>query len=193
MNLRRLPVIPTLLVLTAIAVMIRLGFWQLNRLHQKEALLTLYNQNVLLSSEAALPAEKAAREGAYFRHTRFECNSAGTTQPMAGHSAKGETGWAQWGECRLGDGVRVDVNLGWSQAPAAMNFSGGTISGIIAPDGPRSARVVADRPMNGLQPSAAPNPNDIPNNHLAYAIQWFLFAVTALVIYALAVRKRLKP
>ncbi|HNJ47416.1 MAG TPA: SURF1 family protein, partial [Novosphingobium sp.] len=32
---------------------------------------------------------------------------------------------------------------------------------------------------------------DIPNNHLSYAVQWFLFAATALVIYGLALRKRL--
>ena len=30
----------------------------------------------------------------------------------------------------------------------------------------------------------------IPNNHLSYAVQWFLFALTALVIYVLAVRKK---
>jgi len=29
-----------------------------------------------------------------------------------------------------------------------------------------------------------------PNNHLSYAIQWFFFAATALVIYVLALRKR---
>ena len=40
--LRRLPVIPTLIVLIAVAVMVRLGFWQLDRLHQKEALLERY-------------------------------------------------------------------------------------------------------------------------------------------------------
>jgi surfeit locus 1 family protein len=42
-----------------------------------------------------------------------------------------------------------------------------------------------------LQPNARPDPNDIPNNHLSYAVQWFLFALTALVIYGLALRKRL--
>jgi surfeit locus 1 family protein len=31
---------------------------------------------------------------------------------------------------------------------------------------------------------------NIPNNSFAYAIQWFLFAATALVIYALALRRR---
>lgn len=191
MSLRRIPIVPTLLVLLAAGVMVRLGFWQIDRLHQKEALLALYSQNVLLSSEVALPAARAERERAYFRHTRFECPSTGTTRPMAGHNTKGETGWAHWGECRLADGSAVAVSLGWSQAPGAVRYSGGPISGIIAPDDARGARVVADRPINGLEPSAAPDPNAIPNNHLSYAIQWFLFALTAVVIYALAVRKRL--
>jgi surfeit locus 1 family protein len=32
----------------------------------------------------------------------------------------------------------------------------------------------------------------IPNNHRSYAVQWFAFALIALIIYGLAVRKRLK-
>jgi surfeit locus 1 family protein len=30
----------------------------------------------------------------------------------------------------------------------------------------------------------------LPNNHLMYAGQWFFFALTALVIYVLALRKK---
>jgi surfeit locus 1 family protein len=30
----------------------------------------------------------------------------------------------------------------------------------------------------------------VPNNHLSYAVQWFLFAAIASVIYVLAVRRR---
>ena len=59
--------------------------------------------------------------------------------------------------------------------------------GVVAP-GPR---LVADPPLAGLQANARPDPSDIPNNHLSYAVQWFLFAATALVIYAIALRKRL--
>ena len=45
-------------------------------------------------------------------------------------------------------------------------------------------------PQAGLEQLAAPDPNDLPNNHLMYAGQWFFFALTALVIYVLALRKR---
>jgi surfeit locus 1 family protein len=60
--------------------------------------------------------------------------------------------------------------------------------GVIAP-GPR---LVADPPLAGLDANAMPDPSEIPNNHFAYAVQWFLFAATALVIYVLAVRRRMR-
>ena len=74
-------------------------------------------------------------------------------------------------------------------------------SGIALPEagrGPTEANVnldfhiVANPPLAGLQPNATPDPRDIPNNHFSYAVQWFLFAGVALVIYALALRKRLR-
>jgi surfeit locus 1 family protein len=49
---------------------------------------------------------------------------------------------------------------------------------------------VIGRPVAELAPLAPPDPADIPNNHLAYAGQWFFFALTALVIYVLALRRR---
>lgn len=190
--MRRIPILPTLIVLAAVAVMIRLGLWQLERLHQKDAMLERYVRAVSLSSDVRLPRDPAAREKVWFRHTTFECLADGDTQPMAGHNAKGETGWAQWGQCRTMDGKLVaEVNLGWSQTPSAFHYTGGSVRGIIAPDGPHGARIVAAQPQFGLEPSAAPDPNAIPNNHLSYAVQWFLFALTALVIYGLALRKRL--
>jgi surfeit locus 1 family protein len=32
----------------------------------------------------------------------------------------------------------------------------------------------------------------VPNNHRSYAVQWFLFAAAALIIYLLAVRGKLR-
>ena len=40
------------------------------------------------------------------------------------------------------------------------------------------------------QTSKPPSPDSIPNNHLSYAVQWFLFAGIAALIYALALRKK---
>jgi surfeit locus 1 family protein len=50
--------------------------------------------------------------------------------------------------------------------------------------------LVATQPAAGLEPSAPPSIIDVPNNHLAYAVQWFLFAGIAAIIYLLALRRR---
>ena len=64
------------------------------------------------------------------------------------------------------------------------------MSGIIAPGGEAGGVLHAAQRPAGLQPLAPPDPGDLPNNHLAYAGQWFFFALTALVIYILALRRR---
>jgi len=51
--------------------------------------------------------------------------------------------------------------------------------------------VAASAPA-GLEPAAPPSPKIIPNNHRSYAVQWFSFAAIALIIYALALQKRMK-
>ena len=84
---------------------------------------------------------------------------------------------------------KARVVLGWSRDPHAPDWRGGEASGVIAP-GPR---LVSDPPLAGLAANARPDPADIPNNHWSYAVQWFLFAGTALVIYALALWKRARP
>ena len=60
-------------------------------------------------------------------------------------------------------------------------------------DMPARAMLIADTPAPGLRASAVPSADNTPNNHLAYAVQWFLFAAAALLIYFLAVRRRLRP
>ena len=50
--------------------------------------------------------------------------------------------------------------------------------------------IVSDTPAPGLKPTAQPNPADIPNNHFSYAVQWFLFAGVATIIYIIALRRR---
>lgn len=187
MNLRRLPVIPTLVVLAAVAVMVRLGFWQLDRLHQKEALLAHYAAAETLPTEVPFPQDEAAAEQVHYRHATVDCVAASNPSSIAGSNAAGEAGLAHVVDCALADGGTALVVLGWSRNPADPDWSGGTVRGVVAP-GPR---LVADPPLAGLEANAKPDPAAIPNNHLSYAVQWFLFAITALVIYGLALRKRL--
>ena len=85
----------------------------------------------------------------------------------------------------------MQVDMGWSRdAAAPRGWRGGPVSGVIDADRDHLIMLVSDAAAPGLQPSARPSPADIPNNHRAYAVQWFLFAGVALVIYVLALRQR---
>lgn len=186
--LKRLPLIPTLLVLIAVGVMVRLGLWQLDRLHQKEALLALY---AAADKAPERPLEgwtgEHVPETLLYHRVWTDCAKVTAIAPRAGHNAAGETGWAQVADCTLQQGDRLNVVLGWTSTPAPVQWQGGLVHGTLSGGG----ALVADPPLAGLQANARPDPNDLPNNHLSYAFQWFAFALTALVIYALALRKRL--
>lgn len=189
--IRRIPILATLIVLIAVAIMIRLGFWQLDRRHQKAAMLARYTAAESLSSDVPWPSRAGAarQESSLYRHSSLRCGSVSGISSVSGHNDKAQAGFAHIADCVLADGTHAPVVLGWSAEPNPPAWPGGAATGWIAP-GPR---LVAHPPLAGLQPNAKPDPRDIPNNHLAYAVQWFLFAAVALVIYALALRKRLRP
>src|SRR3546814_17012019 len=110
-------------------------------------------------------------------------------------------------DCRTGaegPGVLVDVGIGDDFAPP--KWTGGIVQGTIVPGPeqptvmaramgtavPARAMLVADAPVAGLRASGVPTADATPNNTLAYAVQWLLFAATAQVLYILAVRVRLR-
>lgn len=187
--MRRFPILATLLVLIAVGAMIALGFWQIGRLHEKEALLAHYADARGQGEEVDWPRDAKGQAGLLYRHARLDCVTVTGRSSIAGRNAKGESGAAQTADCTLEDGTKALVVLGWSRLPmAAGGWNGGQVHGVIAP-GPR---LVASPPLAGLDANAVPDPAEIPNNHFAYAVQWFVFAATALVIYGLAVRRRRK-
>lgn len=186
---RRIPIFATAVVLAAAATMIALGFWQLSRMAEKEALLAHYARAQAMSSEIPWPAGPADHQAALYRHTRVTCAQVKAMDAVAGRSQAGRPGWAHIAHCRLAGGGEAAVALGWAPSPAAPRWAGGEVAGIVGPAG-RGIRLVASPPQAGLAPLAPPDPAAIPNNHLSYAVQWFAFAATALVIYALALRKR---
>ncbi len=183
---RRIPVIPTIVVLAAVATMIALGIWQLQRREWKEGLIARYQQAQTMSSNVPWPQDSAALERALFRASQFDCRRVLAIDSMAGTSAAGQSGWKHVARCEVDGGGEARVALGWSAEPRAPQWRGGPVAGTIGPGGVLYAAKVAP----SLGPLAPPDPNDLPNNHLMYAGQWFLFALTALVIYALALRKR---
>jgi len=186
-NVRQVPVIPTVLVLVAIGIMIKLGAWQMGRMHQKEALLAHYVAAEGMTADVPFPQDATAAERVLYRRSTVDCREVTSRTSVAGSNAHGEPGLAHIAECNLAGGGKARIALGWARDPATPEWDGGIVQGIVAP-GPR---LVADPPVAGLEANARPNPADLPNNHLSYAVQWFLFAATALVIYGLALRKRL--
>lgn len=178
---RPVPIISTIIVLAAVATMIALGLWQLGRMGEKADLLARYEAAASASDEAAFP-ETGDGAQVWFRRSRTTCAAVAKIDAVAGTSGKGQKGWVQRATCTSG----VIVDLGYARDITTPIWTGGAVTGVIAP-GPR---LVADPPLAGLQPMAKPDPGDLPNNHLAYAGQWFFFALTALVIYVLALRRR---
>ncbi len=191
--IRRLPLVPTLIVLAAVAVMIGLGLWQLRRAQEKDSLIARYSaaQNMPPIAWPTTPLRDA--DLPLFRHATANCLRVVARRAVAGQNVSGEPGYAHIADCATGaEGPGMSVVIGWSKNPnAATQWKGGLVSGIIAPDSRSRMRLVAASPAPGLQANAPPSLDAIPNNHRSYALQWFVFALMASVIYALAVRQRL--
>lgn len=191
----RLPVIPTLIVLLAVAAMIGLGLWQLLiRAPQKDALIGQYSAAQKLPP-ISWPTEPLRTEQLpLFRHATGACLRPVGQRAMAGENRSGEPGYVHIVDCATGaEGPGMSVELGWSKNPnAKVRWPGGLVSGTIAPDRRTRMRLVAAGAPPGLEPSAEPSLRSISNNHRSYALQWFSFAAIALIIYGLAVRGRLK-
>jgi surfeit locus 1 family protein len=207
MTLRQLPIIPTLIVTLAVVAMIGLGIWQIGRAGQKDALLALYRAN-LSKPALSFPELGPVPRAAMFRRSSVNCLQVVSWRTEGGLAANGTTGSRHIAACRTGaEGPGVLVDMGVGQDPKIKpHWAGGIAQGMITtePDhtslivrmfggGPVLAPLlVADQPAAGLHASAKPSLESVPNNHRSYAVQWFLFATVASVIYALALRKRLK-
>lgn len=189
--IRRWPLIPTILVAAAVATMIGLGVWQLQRRAEK---LELLERLAAARTQPAItwPTAPFAGPPPLFRAASGHCLSVTGFRTAAGRNRANETGFLVIAECRIGaEGPGMAVELGWSKNPAAgRDYKGGIVRGIIAPDSIARMRLVSSEPGPGLAASAPPSPGSIPNNHLSYAIQWFLFAGLAALIYFLALKRR---
>ncbi len=192
----RVPIIPTIIVVAASLTMVGLGVWQLGRADEKAALIAAHetaqaNPNV---EDIAFGSSELV-----YRSVRLNCPEATDWQAVAGRSDRGQTGYVHRFFCDVrptfgygdtGPPVSTFVDVGWSRSPSQPDFAGGMIEGTLVALGD-GFKVVASKPLAGLEPIAKPDPNDLPNNHLAYAGQWFFFALTALVIYFFALRSRM--
>lgn len=199
--MRRWPIVPTVVVALAVTAMIGLGLWQLLiRLPAKEA------QIAQLSANPSLPPvafPRAPDDSLLFRRASVMCADV----TAIGRAGAGNAGYRLIADCRTGaEGPAVRVQLGTTRDPMKMvRWGGGAVSGWIshAPDAtpliarlfddtPQQMLLVADRPVADLAANTRPDVGLVPNNHLAYAGQWFFFALVAAVIYVVAVRRRVR-
>jgi len=199
--MKRIPIVPTILVVVAVAIMITLGLWQgLVRLPEKEA------QLAQLAANPARPPVAFPRgpdDSLLFRRTAADCQEV-TGIARAG---AGSAGYRLIAECRTdAGGPLIKVQLGTTRDPfREVTWAGGPVRGWIshAPDAtpmiarlfsraPQPMLLVADTPAPGLTANTRPDVGLVPNNHLAYAGQWLFFAALACVIYVLALRRRMR-
>jgi cytochrome oxidase assembly protein ShyY1 len=196
--IRRLPVIPTIVVTAAVAVMIGLGVWQLQRAGWKERLLARYARAETLPPIAWPTVPLKADERPLFRHATGVCLRPIGRRAVAGENQAGESGYAHIIDCATGaEGPGMSVEVGWSRNPnAPVNWAGGPVSGIIVPDRHSGMRLVAASAPPGLMASKPPQASSAspvtPAGHRGYAATWFSLAAIAIIIYGLVLRKRLR-
>ncbi|ODU20649.1 MAG: hypothetical protein ABS87_09915 [Sphingomonas sp. SCN 67-18] len=189
--MKRIPILATVVVAAAIALMIGLGIWQLQRAQWKAGLLASYAA-AQHQPPIAWPVVPSPKNPPLFRRSSAFCLQVTGWRSVSGRNLQQTPGWSHIASCRSGggEGPGFQAVMGWSTEPADPAWTGGMVEGVIAPDSQSIIRLVATNPAPGLVPSAPPSLEDIPNNHMAYAVQWFLFALIAAIIYVLALRRR---
>lgn len=201
----RFPLLPTLVVAAAVLVMVALGLWQLDRREEKEAMLARAAANPGKAS-VSFPQLGPVDPEILFRPSSVQCLRVVGWRTEAGRAADGSTGYRFIAECVTGaEGPGALVAMGVTKRPdAGPTWTGGQVAGWISeePDHrpfiarlggkplPLRPMLIARTAPAGLKAAAPPSAADVPNNHLAYAVQWFFFAAVAIAIYLLALRKR---
>lgn len=199
------PIVATVVVAICVAIMIGLGVWQLGRAAEKDALVERYQANLRLPA-TAYPLSNPADHSYLYRTVSAHCLRVVEWRELAGRTDDGRSGWRHIATCATGaEGPGFLVDLGVSENTLAkVDWTGGPVRGraTLEPDehsalgrmlgnvAPLRLMIVAESPAPGLTASAKPDPSAVPANHRSYAVQWFLFAAVASLIFLLAVRQR---
>ena len=192
----RVPRLSSVIVTLAVAVMIALGLWQLlDRLPRKEAFLAQLAAN---PGRPPVAFPITADDTLLFRLSTARCLAPVAIRLVGA----GGSGYRAIADCGAGAGPVVQLGT-TRDATAQVRWPGGEVSGYIshAPDArsmlaglwdrtPTRLMLVAVPPSAGLTANRPPDVSSVPNNHLAYAGQWFFFAAVASIIYVLALRRR---
>lgn len=203
---RRIPIISTVVVLAAVITMIALGFWQLGRAYERDELQITLKQRLDLPV-AAYPFTQPS-DGRYrYRKLSAACDRVDGWQVTGGTDENEQGGWRHIANCFSAANSRnFLVDFGVSRSPQfSAEWEGGVVTGfgVYEPDRrgafersfgtevPRQLMIISDTPAAGLVASKQPDPMGEENSSWAYMGQWFLFALTALVIYGLVLRQKL--
>ncbi|KQM61751.1 MULTISPECIES: SURF1 family protein [unclassified Sphingomonas] len=200
--MKRLPVLPTLIVLLAVAAMVALGVWQLQRRVEKAALIARATANL---DRPAEPLPVRITDDLLFARVTATCARVEGWTMGAGRTTDGKPGYRHIAACVSSAGQRFGVDMGVAADPKLRPvWAGGPVAGTLshAPGGPTlldrmtghakrpAPMIVSDISAPGLSASQRPDPASLPDNHLGYALQWFGFALAAVIIYLLALRRR---
>lgn len=202
--MKRVPVVATLLTLVMIPILIALGTWQLQRREWKHALIARLETAKDLPPVTGRDFYRAmiGVESVQYRRAEVNCRP-GRVAPYdlkGGTSAADEGGFLVLVDCN--DPMRharpdLVVVAGWTLRPDAVRtldldttFTGTLIERPYgtAPGRPQFM-LIPTTAVPPLAVSRTPVPDDLPDSHLSYAFQWFAFAATLAVIYAVYVRR----
>jgi len=196
--IRRLPIFPTIIAAAAVAMLVGLGVWQLQRAKWKEGVIAHFAAAQKLPPITFPTVPLRTDQLPLFRYATALCLRPIGQRATVGENRQGEPGYVQIIDCATGaEGPGMSVEVGWSKNPnAKVNWRGGLVSGIIVPDRVSRMRLVAATAPTGLEPSKVPDVSTVsaitPAGHRGYAATWFALAVVALAVYAVAVRKHMK-
>ncbi|WP_164156773.1 SURF1 family protein [Sandarakinorhabdus rubra] len=201
---RRIPLIPTLITVIGVLVLCGLGRWQLERREWKRDLIARLEAAGTLPPVS--PSEFArAMQGTLsvqYRRAEIGCH-AGPKRPYdlrPGSSAGGTSGFYVVVSCRPND-LPPDIVAvaGWTRRADArdkvLNLDH-ELAGVVIenPYGKEPGRprfmLIPDSAIAPLGRPRQPRAADLPDNHLAYAGQWFGLAVALAFIYGLWLRRR---
>ncbi|MFZ0491752.1 MAG: SURF1 family protein [Acidimicrobiia bacterium] len=215
-------------------VFVRLGFWQISRLHERQASNRQIEANL---ADSTAPLEEILSQGGdlEYRHVTVVGEYAPRFEVLLrNRSYEGEPGYHVLTPLELTAGTTVLVDRGWvplgvegppvSLAPleGVVQVTGvirtsksagsglgpkdppsGTLTAVFWPDLQRLAgqmpgslepvyvELRSQVPAGGdAQPIPASDPVLTNGPHLSYTVQWFAFALIAIVGYGLLTRKR---
>lgn len=224
----------TLFTLAALALLVGLGVWQLQRLAWKEGLIAAIAASAKgppVTLAEAVEAARAGKNPSYYRVRVTGTFDNGKERYLYALSGDGEPGWhvitpfnTDAGELVLIDRGFVPESLRDPSTRSAGQLEGevevtGLVrlpeaQGLFTPDNEPEANRWFWRDLNGMTfsmfPAATMEPVpffleaeksdvpggfpqggqtrlELPNNHLQYAITWFLLAGAVLVIYIVRV------